>query len=129
VRIELTSIFVDDQEKALAFYTAVLGFIKKQDFPVGDARWLTVVSPEAPDGTQLVLEPNGNPAALAFQQALFEQGIPLTAFGVDNVYDEYERLKNQDVLFSTDPTDVGEVIIAVFEDTCGNLIQIYQTKV
>ncbi len=127
MRIELTSIFVDDQEKALQFYTAVLGFIKKQDIPVGEARWLTVVSPEAPGGPQLVLEPNGNPAALAYQQALFEQGIPLTAFGVDNIYDEYERLKSLGVLFSTDPTDVGEVIVAVFEDTCGNLIQIYQT--
>jgi len=128
VRIELSSIFVDDQEKALQFYTAVLGFSKKQDFPVGEARWISVVSPEAPDGTQLVLEPNSNPAALAFQQSLFAQGIPITAFGVDNVYDEYERLKNRGVLFSVDPTDVGEVIIAVFEDTCGNLIQIYQVK-
>jgi predicted enzyme related to lactoylglutathione lyase len=127
VRIELTSIFVDDQEKALNFYTAVLGFIKKQDIPVGDARWLTVVSPEDPDGPQLVLEPNGNPAALAYQQSLFEQSIPITAFAVADIHEEYERLRERSVVFNMDPTDVGEVIIAVFEDTCGNLIQIYQT--
>lgn len=126
MRIELTSIFVDDQEKALNFYTAVLGFVKKLDIPVGDARWLTVVSPEAPDGTQLVLEPNGNPAALTYQRALFEQSIPITAFGVDDIYEEYERLRARGVVFNVDPTDVGEVIIAVLEDTCGNLIQIYQ---
>lgn len=128
MRIELNSIFVDDQEKALQFYTAVLGFSKKVDIPLGDARWLTVVSPEAPDGTQLVLEPNSNPAALEYQKSLFTQGIPITAFAVDSAYDEYERLKNQGVVFSVDPTDAGEVIIAIFEDTCGNLIQIYQVK-
>ena len=128
MRIELTSIFVNDQEQALRFYTAVLGFIEKQNFPVGEFRWLTVVSPDAPDGPQLLLEPNNNPAALAYQQAIFEQGIAAAAFGVDSVYDEYERLKNQRVVFNTDPTDVGAAIIAVFEDTCGNLIQMYQAK-
>lgn len=128
MRIELTSLFVNDQEKALRFYTAVLGFIEKQNFSVGEFRWLTVVSPDAPNGPQLLLEPNNNPAALAYQQAIFEQGIAIAAFGVDNVYDEHERLKNHGVVFNTDPTDVGTAIIAVFEDTCGNLIQIYQAK-
>lgn len=118
---------MDDQEKALNFYTAVLSFIKKVDIPVGDARWLTVVSPEAPDGPQLVLEPNGNPAALAYQRALFEQSIPITAFAVDDIYEEYERLQARGVVFDVDPTDVGSAIIAVLEDTCGNLIQLYQT--
>ena len=127
MRIELVSIFVNDQEKALKFYTAVLGFIKKQDIPVGEARWITVVSPEEPDGPQLVLEPNSNPVALTFQQALFEQAIPITAFAVANIYEEYERLREQGVVFNMDPTDVGEAIIATLEDTCGNLIQIYET--
>lgn len=127
MRIELTSIFVGDQEKALKFYTAVLGFVKKQDIPVGDARWITVVSPEDPNGPQLVLEPNNNPVALTYQQALFEQAIPITAFAVADIYEEYERLRERGVVFNMDPTDIGAVIAAVFEDTCGNLIQIYQT--
>ena len=126
MRIELLSIFVDDQDKALQFYTAVLGFIKKQDIPVGEHRWITVVSSEEPNGPQLVLEPNANPAALAYQRALFEQGIPITAFGVDDIYEEYEQLRQRGVVFNVDPTDVGSAIIAVLEDTCGNLIQIYQ---
>jgi len=127
MRIKLTSVLVDDQDKALRFYTEVLGFIKKQDFPVGDAKWLTVVSPEEPDGTELLLEPNDNPAAKSFQEALFEQGIPLTAFAVDDIQGEYERLKKLGVAFRGEPTQGPGPAAAVFEDTCGNLIQIFQT--
>lgn len=126
MRIKLSSIIVDNQEKALKFYTEVLGFVKKTDLPIGEDRWLTVVSPEAPDEIELVLEPNSNPAAKTFQQALHEQGIPLTAFSVDDIQNEYERLKKLGVVFRTEPTNVGTVTIAVFDDTCGNLIQIYQ---
>jgi catechol 2,3-dioxygenase-like lactoylglutathione lyase family enzyme len=127
VKIKLTSVLVDDQDKALKFYTTVLGFVKKLDFPIGEFKWLTVVSPEEPNGTQLVLEPNANPAALTFQKTLFEQGIPLAAFEVEDVQEEYERLKAQGVVFSIEPTKTAQAIIAIFEDTCGNLIQIYQT--
>jgi catechol 2,3-dioxygenase-like lactoylglutathione lyase family enzyme len=126
MKIKLNSIFVDDQDKALKFYTEVLGFVKKTDIPVGDAKWLTVVSPEGPDDVELVLEPNGNPAAKTYQQAIFRQGIPCTAFAVDDIEKEYERLKKQDVAFSVQPTKAGPVSIAVFNDTCGNLIQLYQ---
>ena len=126
MRIELSSVFVEDQAKALAFYTEVLGFVKKSDLPVGQFRWLTVVSPEAPDGVELVLEPNANPAARTYQKAIFEQGIPATAFAIDDIRKEYERLRERDVVFQTEPTEAGPVIIAVFEDTCGNLIQLYQ---
>lgn len=126
MKIQLASIFVGDQEKALEFYTNVLGFVKKQDVPVGRFRWLTVVSPDEPDGAELVLEPNDNPAAKTFQEALFEQGIPLTAFAVEDVEREYERLKALGVKFTTEPTDMGTTKVAVFDDTCGNLIQIYQ---
>jgi catechol 2,3-dioxygenase-like lactoylglutathione lyase family enzyme len=126
MKIKLNSIFVDDQDKALKFYTEVLGFVKKMDIPVGDAKWLTVVSPEGPDDVELVLEPNGNPAAKTYQQAIFQQGIPCTAFAVDDIEKEYERLKNQGVEFSVQPTKAGPVSIAVFNDTCGNLIQLYQ---
>lgn len=126
MKIKLSSIFVDDQAKALRFYTEVLGFVKKMDIPMGEASWLTVVSPEEPDGTELVLEPNGNPAAKTYQSAIFEQGIPATAFAVDNIQSEYERLKRLGVGFRSAPTTFGEVTIAIFEDTCGNLIQIYQ---
>jgi catechol 2,3-dioxygenase-like lactoylglutathione lyase family enzyme len=104
----------------------VLGFVKKQDFPVGDFKWLTVVSPEEPNGTELLLEPNENPAARTFQKALFDQGIPLAAFAVEDIQEEYERLKKQGVVFSMEPTKTGTATVAVFEDTCGNLIQIYQ---
>lgn len=127
MKIRLTSVLVDDQEKALRFYTGVLGFVKKLDFPVGEARWLTVVSSEEPNGTQLLLEPNANPAALTFQKALFEQGIPLAAFEVEDVHEEHERLKAQGVVFSIEPTKTAQAVVAIFEDTCGNLIQIYQT--
>lgn len=126
MRIKLSSVMVDDQAKALKFYTEKLGFVKKQDVPVGEFRWLTVVSPEAPNEVELLLEPNANPAAQVFQKALFEQGIPLTAFAVDNTPHEYEKLKEKGVVFSMEPTNVGTTTVAVFEDTCGNLIQIFQ---
>ncbi len=126
MKIKLNSIFVDDQDKALKFYTEVLGFVKRTEFPVGEFKWLTVVSPEEPDGTELVLEPDDNPAARAFKKALFEQGIPLTAFEVEDIQKEYERLKKMGVVFSMEPTKTGPVTVAVFDDTCGNLIQIAQ---
>ena len=126
MHIRLSSVLVDDQEKALRFYTEVLGFIKKTDIPAGEARWLTVVSPEGPEDIELLLEPNSNPAATTYQRALHEQGIPLTAFAVDDIQSEYERLQQLGVRFSTKPTPAGPATIAVFEDTCGNLIQIYQ---
>ncbi|MEW6211446.1 MAG: VOC family protein [Acidobacteriota bacterium] len=126
MKIKLSSVIVDDQSLALKFYTEVLGFVKKTDIPIGEARWLTVASPEAIDEVELVLEPNANPAARTYQQALYEQGIPLTAFEVEDVHKEHERLKNLGVVFRTEPTSVGPVTIAVFDDTCGNLIQIYQ---
>ncbi len=126
MKIKLSSIMVDDQGKALRFYTEVLGFDKKEDIPVGEARWLTVVSPQAPNEAELVLEPNSNPAAKTYQRALFEQGIPLTAFAVEDIRSEYERLKESGVVFRSEPTSMGPVTVAVFDDTCGNLIQIYQ---
>ena len=126
MKIKLSSIMVDDQGKALRFYTEVLGFDKKEDIPVGEARWLTVVSPQAPDEAELVLEPNSNPAAKTYQRALFEQGIPLTAFAVEDIRSEYEQLKESGVVFRSEPTGMGPVTVAVFNDTCGNLIQIYQ---
>lgn len=127
MKIELASVFVEDQQRALDFYTNVLGFVKKQDVPVGAFRWLTVVSPDDPEGTELLLEPNDSPAAKTFQEAIFDQGIPLTAFAVDDVELEYERLKALGVKFHTPPTSMGPTKIAVFDDTCGNLIQIFQT--
>jgi predicted enzyme related to lactoylglutathione lyase len=126
MRIEISSVMVEDQEKALRFYTDVLGFVKKRDIPVGEARWLTVVSPEAPDGVELLLEPNGNPASKVFQKALYEQGIPLTMFAVGDIQNEYERLKALGVDFTMEPTNLGMATAAVLDDTCGNLIQIYQ---
>lgn len=126
MKIKLNSVLIDDQEKALSFYTEVLGFVKKVDLPIGEFRWLTVVSPEEPDGTQLVLEPNAHPAAATYQRALHDAGIPLTSFEVDDIETEYDRLKALDVAFSTQPTDVGNATVAVFEDTCGNFLQIYQ---
>ncbi len=127
MKILLTSVFVDDQAKALTFYTEVLGFVKKQDVTAGDYRWLTVVSPDQPDGTELLLEPNANPAAKTYQEAIFGQGIPATMFGVDDVRKEYQRLKALGVVFTVEPTRViGSVMRAVFDDTCGNLIQIVQ---
>jgi predicted enzyme related to lactoylglutathione lyase len=126
MKIKLTSVFVDDQDKALKFYTQVLGFVKKRDIPLGEFKWLTVVSPEEPDGTELLLEPSDNPATKTFKQAIFEQGIPLAAFVVDDIQKEYERLKNLGVEFTMEPTNMGMTTAAVFNDTCGNLIQIYQ---
>jgi catechol 2,3-dioxygenase-like lactoylglutathione lyase family enzyme len=126
MKIKLTSVFVDDQDKALAFYTEVLGFVKKQDVPVGKYKWLTVVSPEEPDGTELLLEPSDNPIAQTYKKALHEQGITLAAFAVEDIQKEYARMKALGVVFTLEPTAAGAVTIAVFEDTCGNLIQIYQ---
>ena len=126
MKIKLNSVFVEDQDKALQFYTKSLGFVKKADFPIGDAKWLTVVSADEPDGTELLLEPNGNPAAQTYQIAIFEQGIPATAFAVEDIQAEYERLKKLGVVFRTEPTPMENVTVAVFDDTCGNLIQIYQ---
>jgi catechol 2,3-dioxygenase-like lactoylglutathione lyase family enzyme len=126
MKIKLTSVFVEDQDKAIKFYTEVLGFVKKQDVPVGEFKWLTVVSPDDPDGTELLLEPNDNPAAKTYQQAIFEQGIPATMFFVDDISREVERLKNLGVVFTMEPTEMGTVTVAVFDDTCGNLIQIAQ---
>ena len=126
MKIKLNSVLVDDQDKALKFYTEVLGFVKKNDIPMGQFKWLTVVSPEGPDDIELVLEPNANPAAKIFQKAIFEQGIPLTAFAVDDIQKEYETMTKWGVVFRTKPTQAGPVTVAVFEDTCGNLIQLYQ---
>jgi catechol 2,3-dioxygenase-like lactoylglutathione lyase family enzyme len=124
VRINLTSVLVDDQEKALKFYTEILGFQKKTDFPVGEARWLTVVSPEDPLGTELVLEPGSHPAVGPFKEALVADGIPFTSFAVDDVHAEFERLKGLGVRFTQEPVEMGTVTMAVLDDTCGNLIQI-----
>jgi catechol 2,3-dioxygenase-like lactoylglutathione lyase family enzyme len=128
MRIKLTSIMVDDQEKALKFYTQVFGLVKKHDIPVGEYRWLTVVSPEGPSDLELSLEPNANPAGKTFQEALFNQGIPATAFEVDNAEEEFKRLRALGVVFTKEPTRAGPVTIAVCSDTCGNLIQLYQTS-
>ncbi len=127
MRIKLTSLFVDEQAKALAFYTDVLGFVKSQDIPAGPWRWLSVRSPEGGE-TELSLEPDANPAARTFQQALLAQGIPATAFEVDDLDAEFKRLRGRDVRFTKDPVDLGPIKLAVFADTCGNLIQIYQRK-
>jgi catechol 2,3-dioxygenase-like lactoylglutathione lyase family enzyme len=124
VRINVTSVLVDDQEKALQFYTEVLGFVKKTEVPVGDALWLTVVSPDDPDGTELLLEPDGHPAAGPFKQALVEDGIPFTSFAVDDASAEYDRLREKGVRFTQEPVEMDSVTTAVLDDTCGNLIQI-----
>jgi predicted enzyme related to lactoylglutathione lyase len=126
MRIKLTSIMVDNQDRALKFYTQVFGFVKKHDIPVGEYRWLTVVSPEGPDDLELSLEPNANPAGKAFQEAIFKQGIPIAAFEVDRMDQEFSRLKALGVMFTQEPTPAGPVIVAVCADTCGNLIQLYQ---
>lgn len=128
IRINVTSVLVDDQAKALAFYTEKLGFIKKTDLPAGEARWLTVVSPADPDGVELVLEPDGHPAAKPFKEALVADGIPFTQFAVEDVYAEVERLKGLGVEFTQEATDLGPVVTAVLDDTCGNLIQIAALK-
>lgn len=127
IRITVTSVFVDDQSKALDFYTDVLGFVLKNDIPLGgDDRWLTVVSPASPDGVELLLEPSGHPAVGPYKAALVEDGIPATSFGVDDIHAEFERLSARGVRFVQPPTDMGPVIVATLDDTCGNLIQIAQ---
>lgn len=126
MRIIVTSIFVQDQDKALEFYSETLGFVKKHDVPAGEFRWITLVSPEEQEGTELLLEPNNHPAANEYQKKLFEEGIPVTMFGVEDVRNEYDRLLNLGVNFTMEPTKMGEVTIAVFDDTCGNLIQLIQ---
>lgn len=128
MRIHLSSVFVGDQDKALKFYTEVLGFTKKTEIPLGDARWLTVVSPENPNGTELVLEPDGHPAVKPFKEALVADGIPFTSFAVDDVNKEFERLRGLGVQFTQEPVEMGSVTTAVFDDTCGNLIQIAQSR-
>jgi catechol 2,3-dioxygenase-like lactoylglutathione lyase family enzyme len=124
MRVNLTSVLVDEQDKALRFYTEVLGFTRKHDVPMGEFRWITVVSPEDPEGTEIVLEPDEHPAAKPFKEALVADGIPFTSFAVDDVGAEYERLRGLGVRFTQEPTDMGPVTTAVFDDTCGNLIQI-----
>ena len=124
MRINLASVLVDDQEKALRFYTDVLGFVKKHDIPLGEDRWLTVVSAQDPEGTELVLEPSSHPAVKPFKEALVADGIPYTSFAVDDVKAEYERLRGLGVRFTQEPVDMGPVTTAVLDDTCGNLIQI-----
>jgi glyoxylase I family protein len=126
MRIKLTSIMVDDQDKGLRFYTEVLGFKKKHDIPVGEYRWITVTSPEGPGDVELALEPNANPAGKAFQEAMFSQGIPLAAFEVGDIASEFARLTAAGVAFTRPPLQAGPVTLAVFADTCGNLIQLYQ---
>ncbi len=128
IRINVTSVLVDDQAKALAFYTEKLGFVKKNDVPTGEHRWLTVVSPAEPDGVELLLEPSGHPAAGPFRQALVADGIPFTSFAVEDVHAEVERLKGLGVEFTQEATDLGPVVTAVLDDTCGNLIQLAAMK-
>ena len=123
MKIVVTSVLVDDQEKALQFYTGILGFVKKHDIPMGEARWLTVVSPQDPTGTELLLEPDGHPAARPFKYALVADGIPYTSFAVDDLNAEFSRLRDLGVQFTQEPLAMGPVTTAVFDDTCGNLIQ------
>ncbi|MEY1675439.1 VOC family protein [Gordonia sp. ABKF26] len=129
MRLTLMSVFVDDQRKAHEFYTEILGFTTRHDIPMGeDTWWLTVVSPQDPEGMELLLEPSGHPAVKPYRDALIEDGIPLAQFAVDDVQAEYERLSGLGVEFTQEPTDIGPAVVAVFDDTCGNLIQIAATK-
>ena len=128
MKIVVTSVFVDDQDKALQFYTDVLGFVKKTEVPLGPVRWLTVVSPEAPDGPELLLEPDSHPAVGPFKRALMEDGIPFASFAVKDVRADHERLVAAGVRFTQPPVEMGPVTTAVLDDTCGNLIQIAQKK-
>jgi catechol 2,3-dioxygenase-like lactoylglutathione lyase family enzyme len=128
MRISLTSVLVDDQSRALRFYTEVLGFVKKNEISLGDASWLTVVAPDQPDGPELLLEPDAHPAARPFKEALVNDGIPFTSFAVDDVHTEYERLRSLGVRFTQEPLEMGNVTTAVFDDTCGNLIQIARAR-
>ncbi len=129
MRINLTSVMVDDQDKALKFYTDMLGFVKKTDMPIGEYRWLTVISPEGPDGVELVLEPMGFSPARDYQKALYEAGIPLTAFLSSDIQKEYQQLKQRGVIFRSEPQTMGAIISVLFEDTCGNLINLVQPLV
>lgn len=126
MRLRLTSLMVNDQDRALKFYTEIVGFQKKHEIPVGEYRWITVVSPEGPDELELSLEPNANPAARAFQEAMFSQKIPLAAFETSDIDGDCKRLSSLGVVFLSEPTQAGPVKIAIFSDTCGNLIQLYQ---
>jgi predicted enzyme related to lactoylglutathione lyase len=126
MKIIVTSIFVQDQDKALNFYIETLGFVKKHDVPAGEFRWITLVSPEDQGGTELLLEPNNHPAAKEYQQTLFADGIPVTMFGVADIHKEHQRLVENGVRFTMEPTKMGDVTIAIFDDTCGNLIQLMQ---
>ena len=126
MRISLTSVFVNDQDEALRFYTEVLGFVKKHDFPVGEFKWLTVISPEGPDDIELLLEPNDNPVASTYQQGIYEQRIPAASFATQDIQAEFERMSQLGVRFTMEPTAAGEIIQAILDDTCGNLIHIYQ---
>jgi predicted enzyme related to lactoylglutathione lyase len=126
MKIKLASVFVRDQDKALKFYTEALGFVKKTEIPAGKFKWLTVVSPEGPDGIELLLEPMGFPPARTYQKSLFEAGIPLTTFAVENIQKEFERMEKLGVVFKMKPTKMGPVTVAVFDDTCGNLMQLAQ---
>src|ERR1700712_4132062 len=128
MRINLTSVCVDDQRAALAFYVDVLGFTKRRDVPLGDDFWLTVVSPESPDRPELLLEPAGHPAVKPYREALVADGIPLAQFAVDDVEAEHARLTGKGVVFTQPPTDIGVAVVAVFDDTCGNLVQIVAAK-
>ena len=127
MKIKLESVYISDLDKALSFYTDVLGFVKKRDIPMGDTRFVTVVSPDEPDGTELLQEPNGeHPATKAYKKALYEEGLPLTAFLVDDIESEYARLREAGVEFRSEPQRFGDEVMATFDDTCGNLIMIYQ---
>ncbi|QDP41582.1 VOC family protein [Radiobacillus deserti] len=126
MKIIVTSIFVEDQDKALEFYSETLGFVKKHDVPTGEHRWITVVSRDEQNGTELLLEPNEHPAAKDYQKRLFDDGIPVTMFGVSDIHKEHKRLVEKGVQFTMAPTEMGGVTLAVFDDTCGNLIQIIQ---
>ena len=128
MRINLTSVFVDDQRAALAFYTDVLGFTKRRDIPLGNDSWLTVASPDSPDGPELLLEPSHHPAVKPYRDALVEDGIPLAQFAVDDLEAEHGRLTGHGVEFTQPPTDIGTALVAVFDDTCGNLIQLVEVK-
>ncbi|HLF13498.1 MAG TPA: VOC family protein [Bacteroidota bacterium] len=126
MKIKLNSVMVDDQDAALSFYTKVLGFVKKTEIPMGEFRWLTVASPDGPGEVELVLEPMGFPPARTYQRALFDAGVPLTAFETDDIRKEFGRLKDLGVVFRGEPASMGTVTSVIFEDTCGNLINLYQ---
>ena len=128
MKIRLSSLMVDDQDKAFSFYTDILGFVKKTDIPMGSARWLTVASPDEQEKMELVLEPTAFPPARRYQKELFDAGIPATAFASDDLQAEYDRMRGLGVVFRSAPEKAGSVTVAVFEDTCGNLIQIYEVK-